>query len=71
MLDSDTGFLASLPNYMLSPANFSEEQKQQFYYQKGVDIRDKVVNRLIKKILRKLFEKRVIERPNDLLEEFM
>ena len=71
MLDSDTGFLASLPNYMPSPANYSEEQKQKFYYQKGVDIRDKVVNRLIKKILCRLFEKRVIERPNDLLEEFM
>ena len=71
MLDPDSGFLLSLPNYVPTPAQFSEEQKKNFYVTKGKEIREKMVNVLLRSLLIKLFQKRVIERPNDLLNDFL
>ena len=55
---------------MNAPINLSDDQKSHFFSQKGKQ-QKQVVSQFIKKLLLKLFSKRVIERPNDLLQEFL
>ena len=64
-LDPETGFLASLPNYIRFPANLSEEEKKAYIVKRGVETKQRIVSELINKLLEKLHYKRVVERPND------
>lgn len=70
-LDPKTGFLASLPNYVRIPDGLEEEEKSSYLVNRGIQIKQRIKRELINRLLEKLHYKRVVERPNDLLTDFL
>ena len=63
VLDQTSGFLVDLRSFVRIPAELtSEEDKKRYVDEYGATIRNRIQNRMLKKLLHKLNQKRVLER---------